>query len=195
MNADGAGPSGVQTSPKGFFDCFRRSSDLKDDQLKVTLVDPKEKENKLMSDVHFLRMNSHFITSFQAGYQLPWNGLRENAGKKFVRCNFLRRKKSRSHPYKDSVHFGPDLFNKKDLVAAPVDESPYRLRTTSLSSGSAYKHKRSIHKRQPGGNEGLTRSRSMEDLSAISQSDSSLRTKDLDTVSQGIQQLHMEDTP
>lgn len=165
-----------------------------------------EKENTNIGGFQILKMNSTFITSFTAGYELPCHGLRERFTKRVHKCCYARRRRLRTHPYDNS-----------SVTASTSDTSgyssgSYRLRTTSLSSGTS-KNKASgsyINAVSPGssssnnsGNSScsnstkpvLVRSRSMENLSA-SMGDGLILTykpKELETVSRGIQQLKMDD--
>ncbi|XP_045130628.1 uncharacterized protein LOC123515825 isoform X1 [Portunus trituberculatus] len=166
-----------------------------------------EKENTNIGGFQILKMNSTFITSFTAGYELPCHGLRERFTNRVIKCGYARRRRLRTHPYDNS-----------SVTASTSDTSSYssgsyRLRTTSLSSGTSKKKTSGSYintavsgnscSSNNSGNSNcsnstkpvLVRSRSMENLSA-SMGDGLVLTykpKELETVSRGIQQLKMDD--
>ena len=152
-----------------------------------------EKENKrsTLGDFHILTMNSQFITSFNSGYSFPFTELREKTKRKIFKCSMFRKRRCRSHPYdnKNIKVIGENVSNSFD----PNDPNdPIRLRTASLSSGTSKSRKAALDKhREHLNGDGLQRSRSMEDLKGV---DGTMdKTKDIDTVSRGIQELNMED--
>ncbi|KAG0711821.1 hypothetical protein GWK47_019789 [Chionoecetes opilio] len=89
-----------------------------------------EKENTNIGGFQILKMNSTFITSFTAGYELPCHGLRERITKRVHKCCYARRRRLRTHPY--------DNGSVPAATSDPAGYSSgsYRLRTTSLSSGT-----------------------------------------------------------
>lgn len=167
-----------------------------------------EKENTNIGGFQILKMNSAFITSFTAGYELPCQGLRERFTKRVHKCCYIKRRRLRTHPYDNSN--SSVITNTSS--SSGYSSGAYRLRTTSLSSGTS--------KNKSGGscnnalsigsgsssNSGsnscsnstkpvLIRSRSMENLSATMGEGLiiSPKPKELETVSKGIQQLKMDD--
>lgn len=166
-----------------------------------------EKENTNIGGFQILKMNSAFITSFTAGYELPCHGLRERFTKRVHKCYFKRRR-LRTHPYDN----GNSSVTTSSNISSGYSSGAYRLRTTSLSSGtSKNKSSGSCNNAVSSGssissNSGssscsnstkpvMVRSRSMENLSA-SMGESlilSSKPKELETVSKGIQQLKMDD--
>lgn len=151
-----------------------------------------EKENTNIGGFKVLTMNSTFITSFKAGYELPCPGIKEPSAKRVYKCGFARRRRLRTHPYDNST--APPSNN--DLSG--LSSGSYRLRTTSLSSGTS-KNKTCNSCSSAGGSGGtghvLVRSRSMENLTASMDEGLILtsKPKELETVSKGIQQLRMDD--
>lgn len=165
-----------------------------------------EKENTNLGGFQILKMNSAFITSFTAGYELPCHGLRERFKKRVQKCTYYRRRRLRMVPYDNS------FFVTSTHDSSGYSNGSYRLRTTSLSSGTS-KNKSSgscnsgvSHGSGSSSNSGsssssnstnpvLARSRSMENLT-ISMGEGlilSSKPKELETVSKGIQQLKMDD--
>ena len=164
-----------------------------------------EKENTNIGGFQILKMNSTFITSFTAGYELPCHSVKERFTKRIHKRCFARR--LLTHPYHNS-----------SVAASTSDTSgyssgSYRLRTTSLSSGtSKNKTNSSCTNAVSSGSSSsnyrgdsscsnstksvLVRSRSMENLSA-SMADGLVLTynkpRELETVSSGIQRLKMDD--
>ncbi|KAK3856413.1 hypothetical protein Pcinc_037265 [Petrolisthes cinctipes] len=158
-----------------------------------------EKENTNIGGFQILKMNSAFITSFTAGYELPCHGIVDRSAKRVYKCCFARRRRLRTHPY-DSNTAPPSISE-----ASGNPSGSYRLRTTSLSSGtsknkngSGYSSVKSSNssKNSSCANHILVRSRSMENLSASMDDGLILTSKprELETVSRGIQQLRMDDS-
>lgn len=165
-----------------------------------------EKENTNIGGFQILKMNSAFITSFTAGYELPCHGLRERFSKRVHKFCYFRRRRLRTHPYDN----GSVITSTND--SSGYSSGSYRLRTTSLSSGTS-KNKSNgscnnavSHGSSSCSNNGssvcsnstkpvLIRSRSMENLSASMGEGLVLssKPKELETVSKGIQQLKMDD--
>ncbi|XP_042872006.1 uncharacterized protein LOC122253199 isoform X2 [Penaeus japonicus] len=153
-----------------------------------------EKENTNLGGFQVLTMNSTFITSFKAGYELPCHGIREPTSKRVYKCSLTRRRRLRTHPYDNNMPV-------PSTSETPVyNNGSYRLRTTSLSSGTS--KSRGNNRSHNGscsstGSNGptLVRSRSMENLSASINDGLTLSSKprELETVSRGIQQLKMDD--
>ena len=151
-----------------------------------------EKENTNFGGFQVLKMNSTFITSFKAGYELPCHGIKEPS-KRVIKC-FSRRRRVRTHPYENNT----SVPSTSDVPSC--NNGSYRLRTTSLSSGTSKKgyglckNGTSSNGSSSSGNT-LIRSRSMENLSASMDEGLILSSKprELETVSKGIQQLRMDD--
>ncbi|XP_064103602.1 uncharacterized protein LOC135213562 isoform X2 [Macrobrachium nipponense] len=153
-----------------------------------------EKENTNFGGFQVLKMNSTFITSFKAGYELPCHGIKEPSSKRVIKC-FSRRRRVRTHPYENNT----SVPSTSDMPSSYSNGS-YRLRTTSLSSGTS---KRGFGLNRGGANTNgnassgntLVRSRSMENLTASMDEGLILSSKprELETVSKGIQQLRMDD--
>ncbi|KAK7084477.1 hypothetical protein SK128_013493 [Halocaridina rubra] len=151
-----------------------------------------EKENTNLGGFQVLKMNSKFITSFKAGYELPCHSIKEPSSKRMYKC-FSRRRRIRTHPYENTS----SVPSTSD-VSSSYSNGSYRLRTTSLSSGTG---KKSFAFNRNGGNSNagsghtIVRSRSMENLTASMDEGLILSSKprELETVSKGIQQLRMDD--
>ncbi|XP_042208609.1 uncharacterized protein LOC121856915 isoform X2 [Homarus americanus] len=151
-----------------------------------------EKENTNIGGFQVLTMNSTFITSFKAGYELPCHGIKEPSSKRVYKCSFSRRRRLRTHPYDNNSA----VSNTSE--ASGYSSGSYRLRTTSLSSGtSKNKNCSSYSNAKSSGSSGhvLVRSRSMENLTASMDEGLILASKprELESVSRGIQQLRMDD--
>lgn len=153
-----------------------------------------EKENTNFGGFQVLKMNSTFITSFKAGYELPCHGIKEPSSTRVYKC-FSRRRRVRTHPYENT-----SVPSTSD-VPSSYSNGSYRLRTTSLSSGTSKKSfgfnrngDASTNGSSCSGNT-LVRSRSMENLTASMDEGLILSSKprEVETVSKGIQQLRMDD--
>lgn len=153
-----------------------------------------EKENTNIGGFQVLTMNSTFITSFKAGYELPYQGIKEPSTKLVYKCSFARRRRLRTHPYDNNS----TVSSTSEFSG--YNSGSYRLRTTSLSSGTSKKKNYSnCSSATSTGNSTtghmLVRSRSMENLTASMDEGLILTSKprELETVSRGIQQLRMDD--
>ncbi|XP_045616703.1 uncharacterized protein [Procambarus clarkii] len=156
-----------------------------------------EKENANIAGFQVLTMNSTFITSFKAGYELPCHGIKEPSTKRVYKCCITRRRRLRTHPYDNTSNTCTAISSTSEVSG--YNSGSYRLRTTSLSSGTCKKKTFSSYSNSTssGGNTGhvLVRSRSMENLTASMDEGLILTSKprELETVSRGIQQLRMDD--
>lgn len=179
-----------------------------------------EKENANLAGFQVLTMNSTFITSFKAGYELPCHVIKEPANIRVYKCSLGKRRRLRTHPY-DSKNNSCNVTvipTTSKEVGEASGSSGYRLRTTSLSSGTSRKKSSPVinGSKIARGNETLAgnkmiKSRSLENISAAVESVEALnlsgpsnlselldlsgpsKTQELETVFQGIQQLKMDD--
>ena len=182
-------------------------------------VNRTEKENSIYAGFKLLTMNSKFITNFKTEYSLPSHVTSSSSKcsmsqpvtnfiqKNLKRTCLFRRKRLRTHPYDNNINNSYtnylNVCGSDSMPKEPVSNN-YRLRTTSLSSGTC-------GSKRPGavcspvnvqgkintidGEMPVTRSRSMEDLTGMSLCvPLSDRTKDVDNVSRAIQQMCVQDT-
>ena len=190
MGDEQAGPSGFQNKTSFISHLKRRFNQVGSNNLSTSFSrSEKENEEKCPSGFEVLTMNSDFITGFktgcdnisrfQADYELPPyindSGTcaempyydSQKLDKKVYRCTMIKRRRLRTHPYdNNSLTTKHSAITNTDSSNSSCNSSYYRLRTTSLSSGSKKKPS-SAEKCPPGnGSSGLNRSRSMENLSA-----------------------------
>ncbi|KAB7505010.1 hypothetical protein Anas_06788, partial [Armadillidium nasatum] len=168
---------------------------------KLDFVDPKEKENKALDGFQILTMNSQFITSFKTGYSFPLHELTDSPDRRVFKYshNQKSKRRCRSHPYerKSLVKVVEQCLNSNIDSLNELDQTACRLRTASLSSGTSGFSRIKRQKEESFDNSvgGLKRSRSMENL--IGSKENSFtgcdKTKDIETVSKGIQEMQMED--
>ena len=174
----------------------------------------KEKENKFLrvENVHDFGVPLEYWDEILRIYEncvKNEDDYQSNAGKRVFKPR--ERFSVRNHPYKNYSNFSKNSAITNSQEPSTCTSSYYRLRTTSLSSGSKKKPS-SAEKRPPGnGFIGRNRSRSMENLSGNLDSEypvevpsvemgmdlcsmtGNSKPKDLEYVSRGIQQLKMED--
>ena len=210
------------------------------------IISGTEKENANFSGFEVLTMNANFITSFKSDYRLPshvdvssnnkyasslLNKSTDNYVHQNIKRNPFRRKRVRSHPYETCNNSYPTLLHmyssssssrsgKASTTSTAGGSDSYRMRTTSLSSGTGLEGRvKRRYLRLSGRCSGVMRSRSMEDLSAAAAAASGagaalapaedtaqtpgwqdlnnatvLRTRDVENVSRAIQQMCVQDT-